>query len=87
MIQLNLWDEGEGASEEQMAELRTYLKRCGEAYREQLERNGGQVPAVVIAPEPQNEFEEEALQIWIATLSDGIGKPVIRMPTARRYDA
>lgn len=90
MIQLNLWNEqhsGEAPSEAQMAELRAYLYRCGEAYREQLERNGGQVPAVVIAPEPQNELEEQVLVIWMETLASGTGLPVVRVPSTRKYDA
>ena len=80
-------DLNEGASEEQMAEMRVYLQRCGEAYRRQLERNGGKMPAVVYCPEPQNEFEEQALAIWIETLADGTGKAVIRAGSVRRYDA
>lgn len=64
-----------------------YLRRCGEALREDVKRNNGRMPAVQRCPHPQNDIEEIALQIWMGTVADGMGVPVMRGGYQKTHDA
>ncbi len=73
--------------EAQVTALRDFVRRCGDAYRAQVEKAGGQMPVVLHCPQPANQDEDEALTLWLETVAQHTCLPVLRFGATRKYDA
>jgi len=77
----------EGMSDPIGSQLDTYLQRCGALYRVDLEKSGGRAPSVFRCPQPANEVEEEALNVWMETMAELADIPFTSAIRALRFDA
>ena len=69
------------------SELDAYLQRCGALYRVDLEKSGGKAPKIFRSPQPANEVEEEALNVWMETMAELADIPFTSAVRALRFDS
>jgi len=69
------------------SELDAYLQRCGALYRVDLEKSGGKAPKIFRCPQPANEVEEEALNVWMETMAELADIPFTSAVRALRFDS
>jgi hypothetical protein len=77
----------QGMSDPIGVELDAYLQRCGALYRVDLAKSGGKAPKVFRCPQPANEVEEQALNVWMETMAELADIPYVSAVRAMRFDA